>query len=138
MKQPLAILAVLLAIGAGAWLATRDTAEQVAPGDGPLVDIVVPELDATARVGKSAFDANCAVCHGTNATGREGKGPPLVHKIYEPSHHGDFAFVRAAVQGVRSHHWPFGDMPAVPGVTQDDVVPIIAYVRALQRANGIH
>ena len=63
--------------------------------------------------------------------------PPLVHKIYEPSHHGDAAFLLAAKQGVRAHHWKFGNMPAVEGVTQAGVLNIIAYVRALQKENGI-
>ncbi len=64
--------------------------------------------------------------------------PPLVHKFYEPNHHGDMAFVLAAKNGVRAHHWKFGDMPPVKGVTQGDVLNIVAYVRALQRENGIH
>ena len=58
--------------------------------------------------------------------------------IYEPSHHGDEAFQRAAAVGVRGHHWPFGDMPPVEGVTRGDVTMIIAYIRELQRANGIN
>ena len=65
------------------------------------------------------------------------KGPPLVHKIYEPSHHGEESFYLAVRQGVRSHHWPFGDMPPVDGLSDDEVGRIIAYVRELQRAAGI-
>ena len=64
-------------------------------------------------------------------------GPPLVHVIYEPSHHGDAAFVLAVRPGVRAHHWPFGNMLPVEGVSDRAVADIIAYVRALQRANGI-
>lgn len=58
--------------------------------------------------------------------------------IYEPGHHADGAFFLAAARGVRQHHWSFGDMPAVPDVTPQEVAAIIAYVRALQRANGIY
>jgi hypothetical protein len=47
------------------------------------------------------------------------------------------AFVLAAKQGVRAHHWRFGNMPAVEGVSDEDVLQITDYVRALQRANGI-
>ena len=47
------------------------------------------------------------------------------------------AFVLAAQNGARAHHWNFGNMPAVEGVTQGDVLNIVAYVRALQRENGI-
>jgi len=88
------------------------------------------------KQGKELFNASCAVCHGKNAAGTK-KGPPLIHKIYEPGHHSDLSFQRAAKFGVRAHHWPFGNMPPVPNVTESDVTRIIAYVRALQRANGI-
>jgi len=37
-----------------------------------------------------------------------------------------------------SHHWQFGHMPPVPGLSQKDVAKIIAFVRELQRANGIY
>lgn len=102
-----------------------------------IVDVIVPTLEAAASNGESAFNTNCASCHGKNAAGQDGVAPPLVHKIYEPSHHGDMAFVLAAKQGVRQHHWPFGNMPPVPGISDTDISNIIAYVRALQRANGI-
>ena len=77
------------------------------------------------------------MCHGENATGTE-QGPPLVHKIYEPGHHADASFYRAVERGVRSHHWPFGNMPPIPGVSRKDVTRILAFVRELQRANGIY
>ena len=48
------------------------------------------------------------------------------------------AFVLAARNGVRAHHWPFGDMPPVgQPLTDGELAAIIAYVRELQRANGI-
>ena len=56
---------------------------------------------------------------------------------YEPGHHPDAASYRAVNQGVVSHHWSFGNMPPVPGVSQRSVGQIVAYVRELQRANGI-
>ena len=109
------------------------------PAEGePLVSIKVPDtLSADAMMGQRAFDATCAACHGADATGKMGFGPPLVHKIYEPNHHADMAFVMAVQNGVRAHHWPFGDMPAQSGLTKADVGNIVAYVRELQRANGI-
>lgn len=97
----------------------------------------VPQLNAVQKAGRNLFDANCAACHGKNAAGGTGNAPPLVHLIYEPNHHGDMSFYRAALLGVRQHHWPFGDMPPVEGVTEDDVTKIIAYVRAIQKENGI-
>ena len=109
--------------------------------------------------GKQLFDQHCAACHGVDLKGNEKgdkKGPPLrhkvyepshhgdaafqlavLHKVYEPSHHGDAAFQLAAKNGVRAHHWPYGDMAPVPQVTPDDVAHITAYVRAEQRKVGI-
>ncbi|WP_375266057.1 c-type cytochrome [Planktotalea sp.] len=104
-----------------------------------MTDVILPEvLSENALIGKRAFEASCASCHGTNAAGQEGVAPPLIHKIYEPSHHGDESFQRASALGVRAHHWRFGDMPAVEGITRGEVTFIITYIRELQRANGIH
>lgn len=105
-------------------------------GAGPA-EMKIPTLSDLATAGKGIFDANCAACHGQNAAGVDGAGPPLVHIIYEPSHHADITFYMAVKQGVRAHHWRFGDMPPVSGVGDGDVSKIIAYVRELQRANGI-
>jgi hypothetical protein len=65
------------------------------------------------------------------------KGPPFLHPVYEPSHHGDASFQAAVRYGVRAHHWMFGDMPPVQGVSADDVAHITAYVRQQQRLVGI-
>ena len=86
--------------------------------------------------GKSLFSRNCMRCHGPEAKGTR-IGPPLVHKYYEPSHHGDAAFFMAVTRGVKSHHWKFGDMAPVPGVKPEDVALIVKYVRWLQRKAGI-
>lgn len=111
----------------------------VGTGAGALAEVLLPEtLSQNAQVGKLAFEAKCSTCHGLNAAGLDGAAPPLVHIIYEPNHHGDESFQRAAELGVRSHHWNFGDMPAVEGMTRGDVIMIVAYIRELQRANGIN
>ena len=94
-------------------------------------------LMPNAAAGKHLFAKHCAACHGTNLKGSD-KGPPLLHKIYEPSHHADAAFQLAAANGVRAHHWQFGDMPAVDEITDLELDTIIVYVRELQRANGIN
>ena len=97
---------------------------------------VSESLPAALQEGEAKFNAHCAQCHGEQGRGTE-QGPPLVHKIYEPSHHGDGAFYRAAANGVRAHHWNFGNMPKIPGVTKEDVGHVIQYVRWLQRQAGI-
>lgn len=104
----------------------------------PLAQVSVPPLSGVAKEGEALFNANCAKCHGENAAGNEGAGPPLVHVIYEPGHHSDAAFYLATRNGTVAHHWPFGNMPPAEGVTDDDVTKILAYVRTLQRANGIN
>ncbi|WP_420473549.1 c-type cytochrome [Noviherbaspirillum sp. ST9] len=86
--------------------------------------------------GKTLFAAQCAACHGADLRGSD-KGPSMLHKIYEPSHHSDAAFQFAVKNGVRAHHWKFGDMAAVPGLTPDDVAHITAYIRMEQRKVGI-
>lgn len=106
-------------------------------GETASVTVTTPvSFSSAAGEGKNLFEANCAACHGPNASGSD-QGPPLVHDIYNPGHHADEAFYRAAKQGVRQHHWPFGNMPAQPQVSRPDVAKIVQYVRELQEANGI-
>lgn len=117
---------------------TPPDTSRLAEGD-LIVEVALPaELSANAQIGKTAFESKCSECHGTNAAGQNGVAPPLVHKIYEPSHHGDEAFWIAAQRGVRAHHWQFGNMAPIEGLTRSDVMMIVAYVRELQRANGIN
>ncbi len=91
-----------------------------------------PELAS----GKTLFEQNCSVCHGPAGDGTT-QGPPLVDVIYEPNHHADAAFILAARNGVRAHHWRFGDMAPLPGVTDAMVLEIVGYIRWLQRQVGI-
>jgi mono/diheme cytochrome c family protein len=101
------------------------------------VNVVAPEqLSSLARSGKALFEANCAECHGQIGGGTD-HGPPLVHDIYNPGHHADISFLLAARNGVRAHHWPFGNMPPQPQVNEAQVEAIVTYVRELQQANGI-
>ncbi|MEX5219983.1 MAG: cytochrome c [Nitrospira sp.] len=91
---------------------------------------------AEFQAGEAKFTAHCAACHGARAVGTS-QGPPLVHKIYEPNHHADIAFQRAALNGVRAHHWDFGNMPKIEGVAPEDIDQITKYIRWLQRQAGI-
>ena len=149
-KTLLAVAAFFLVGGLAVYWNATQSAQQpaghsmVPPDTGsvaqgaPIVEVSLPaELSANAQIGKRVFEAKCAACHGTNAAGQNGVAPPLVHKIYEPNHHSDMAFVLAAKNGVRSHHWNFGNMPPVEGLTDADVKMIARFVRELQAENGI-
>jgi len=112
---------------------THQTAQRLSDG----VEISLPVLSSVAEAGETLFHENCSACHGQHAIGSD-RGPPLIHIIYEPSHHNDGSFYRAVAQGVRGHHWRFGNMPRIEGVGEADVEKIIVYVRETQRANGIN
>jgi len=129
-----AVAVLVVGIGALRLFSAGSTSEG---GGKPMVSVTVPELTNEQKLGKATFDENCATCHGDHASGRDGSGPPLVHRIYEPGHHADISFRLAVRNGVRAHHWRFGNMPPVSGVSPDDIGGIVSYVRALQRANGI-
>ncbi len=137
----IAALAGAVLAGAGyVWFSPNKVTAQTAPSGGtgePMVSVILPELDGDAQIGARAFDTFCATCHGPAGAGRNGSGPPLIHPIYEPGHHGDMAFFMAAQNGVQAHHWRFGNMPPVAGISQAEVGSIVAYIRAVQRANGI-
>lgn len=134
--------AAIVAVGVY-WLTTppNESTQISKPEDGStaIVSINVPgTLSANAEIGKSIYDTKCAECHAPSGVGQVDMAPPLIHIIYEPSHHGDESFQRAVANGVRAHHWTFGNMPAVDGLTRGDVTMIVAYIRELQRANGIN
>jgi cytochrome c2 len=82
--------------------------------------------------GKQLFEKNCSACHGLKLDGTD-QGPPLIHAFYKPSHHGDSAFYKAGLKGARAHHWNFGDMPPVKGMTAKKMDSIVPYVRFYQQ-----
>ena len=138
MDRKSVLVAAAVVLGGGLVWKMNAAPEAPAPSTGaPLVSVTVPALSQTAQSGKAAYDARCAECHGLNAAGQDGIAPPLVHKIYEPGHHGDISFQLAARNGVRAHHWPFGDMPPVEQIGDAEIATIVTYVRELQAANGI-
>lgn len=126
------VIAVLvLGLGLAVYQGTSGTTRR------SIVNVTIPELSPAALNGQSLFAQNCASCHGKSGTGSD-KGPPLIHDIYNPGHHSDISFHRAAQFGVQQHHWSFGNMPPQPQVTRKQVDEIVLYIRELQVANGIH
>ena len=135
-KEKLSLVALAAAAIVGVVVWTQWLGGEPAHSDGAAVTITVPAFSAEAEAGQALFEENCMTCHGPHATGTD-QGPPLVHRIYEPNHHADISFILAVRNGVRAHHWPFGNMAPVEGVSDEDTIKIIRYVRELQRANGI-
>lgn len=85
---------------------------------------------------RGLYAANCARCHGGDLKGTT-QGPPFLHAVYAPGHHGDAAFAVAVKSGVRPHHWNFGPMPPIPGLDDRQIALIVAFVRAEQEAVGV-
>lgn len=86
--------------------------------------------------GSELYSRNCLSCHGVGGQGTN-QGPPFLSNTYNPSHHADLAFHLAVKNGVRAHHWSFGDMKPLPDVSPETVGHIITYVRDIQRQAGI-
>lgn len=85
--------------------------------------------------GREVYAQSCASCHGQDLEGTD-RGPSHLSIVYEPSHHPDGAFRAAIANGAPQHHWDFGPMPPVAGLSPDDVEAVIAFVRSEQDARG--
>jgi len=101
--------------------------------------VAIPATSApsgqTLEQGAALYAANCAACHGENLEG-SAAGPSFLSPVYEPGHHGDGAFLLAVTRGVPAHHWSFGDMAPVDGLSPEDVTAIVAHVRSVQEREG--
>ncbi len=106
----------------------------VMAGEGASTQPAVPFKYA---VGKKKYQESCSICHGKWLAGTK-QGPPLMHGFYKPSHHGDPAFYRAALKGVRAHHWKFGNMPPINGINRKDMDSIVPFIRWLQQKKGLY
>lgn len=110
-----------------------------------LMTLNVPAVQAAKEItipfsyakGQVLYDMHCSSCHGQDLTGTE-KGPPLLHPFYKPSHHGDAAFYKAALKGARAHHWDFGDMQPVQGMTKKKMDSILPYIRFYQQKKNLY
>lgn len=132
-QLPKALIVVLLVGGAGVFLNNIFNGGSANSN----VNVKLPAtLSQEAQAGQVVFYENCASCHGENGAGSD-QGPPLIHNIYNPGHHGDESFFRAVSSGVSQHHWSFGNMPKQPQVKPTEVKKILSFVREVQRGNGI-
>jgi mono/diheme cytochrome c family protein len=92
-------------------------------------------LDSALDRGAEVYAESCASCHGLDLRGTD-KGPSHLSIIYEPNHHSDDSFRSAIANGAPQHHWRFGHMDPVQGLSQDDIEAVIGYVRAEQQLQG--
>lgn len=135
MREVAAVRSVLVL--AVATLAPAAGCVQEADGPDPAALAAIAAVaPAEHQDGKRLYAERCAACHGENGGGSD-VGPPLVHRIYRPGHHADAAFLIAIRNGVRAHHWRFGDMAPVPGLDVAAGGRIVSYVRWLQSESGI-
>lgn len=101
-------------------------------GDDADSDAAAPSSESD---GEALYLQSCAGCHGADSRGTN-LGPSHLSIVYEPNHHPDEAFRRAIAQGVVSHHWNFGNMAPIPGLSDAEVEAIIEHVRARQAEEG--
>ncbi len=95
------------------------------------------EIPFEMAKGQVLYKKYCSSCHGLQLDGSD-QGPPLIHPFYKPSHHGDQSFYRAALQGVRQHHWEFGDMRPVAGISPGEMDRIVPYLRFYQKQKNLY
>jgi mono/diheme cytochrome c family protein len=125
VRPPRRLAALLVAATIGIVGCGGDDDSATTPGDGS--DLVTS--------GARAYSAHCAECHGEDLRGTL-RGPSFLSIVYEPNHHSDDAFRSAPRNGVTAHHWGFGDMPPVAGITDAEIEAIIAFVRDTQQREG--
>lgn len=96
----------------------------------------IPEQDTRlVALGEGLYLEHCAICHGADLRGTN-RGPSHLSVVYEPNHHGDVSFYLAVRNGAPQHHWRFGDMAPIEGLTDPEIEAMIAYIRENQRING--
>jgi mono/diheme cytochrome c family protein len=95
-----------------------------------------PPAASDGGAGAELYAQSCASCHGSDLRGTD-LGPPHLSQVYAPDHHPDEAFRAAITQGSRAHHWEFGDMAPVGGLSDEEIDLVIAYVREQQEFHGL-
>lgn len=116
------VLGIALAVSSIAACSSSD-GEAAAPSEG-LVER-----------GAEVYATQCASCHGEDLQGTD-RGPSHLSVVYEPSHHPEAAFRSAIRNGSPQHHWEFGPMPPIPGLSDDEIDAVIAFVRSEQQRRG--
>jgi mono/diheme cytochrome c family protein len=136
MRPWIVAVVVVGAIGAVVAVVTLGSNREVRdPMTGATEFDIPPKDPQLVAQGETLYEAYCAACHGSDLRGTAA-GPSQLSVIYQPGHHPDEAYALAVLNGVRSHHWDFGDMAPVSGLTTPQVDAIVAYIRQMQRMEG--
>jgi len=121
-RTALVVIVVITAVILSACASTSSPPSVAAPAAG--------KID-----GAAVYAQRCASCHGADLNGTD-KGPSHRSKVYEPGHHNDASFRSAILNGAPAHHWDFGDMAPVVGLSEQEITAVIAYIRETQRREG--
>tara|TARA_R100000455_G_scaffold18312_1_gene9004 strand:- start:86 stop:514 length:429 start_codon:yes stop_codon:yes gene_type:complete len=136
LKNITFIVLILLFLGIS-YILLQESEQRDSLAGAPIVEVTEAALTPLAEDGQAVFDTKCAYCHGLNAAGRDGVGPPLVHLMYAPGATDDARLALSIRKGVKADKWPFGDMPAEPDLAEEEIRGLVAYIREMQKANGI-
>ena len=131
-----ALAAVVLLLATACTGGDDDAAAPTATPTAEPTQTPAPESRFSGVDGRSLYGQACSVCHGQALEGTNA-GPTFLNRVYAPGHHADISFMFAIERGVRSHHWNFGNMAPVDGLTQEQVLAIIGFIREQQREAGI-
>ncbi len=138
LRMAVALAAAAMTFACAADADDAGDASSAPPAPTVTSDAPAPPTTAAALVvpdGAAVYQQYCAECHGADLRGTD-KGPSQLSIIYEPNHHGDFAYRVAIRDGTREHHWWFGDMPPVEGITDLEIEKVISFIRAEQERLG--
>lgn len=125
MVGALAYFSVALLGWGGAFAPLTGTRDPKSSEDVPAPRAKVDPIDqALARRGNSAFNDNCASCHGQN--GRNGEGGPSLANVDKS--HSDADFFLRYVRDPRSVK-SSSTMPGFPDLKQDELRAIAEYLR---------
>ncbi|MEM9144979.1 MAG: c-type cytochrome [Pseudomonadota bacterium] len=125
------IACTMLSVPAAAVVILGNAASSMFFGTAPETD-----LSDEGEVGRLAFAARCAACHGIEARGTD-RGPSLLVADYGPQQRSDEHFRAAILRGQEAWRWQYGDMPAISGVGEPTLSALVQFVREAQRAEGI-
>lgn len=119
-------------IGTVAWSATLVAAASACAAGSESIGSTEVRLPDRGAV---VYEQSCASCHGVDLRGTD-KGPSHLSILYEPAHHSDEVFRGAIANGAPQHHWSFGDMAPIEGLSESDVEAVISFIRAEQQRLG--